>query len=216
MWNNSARNCERKNECRLLEEYLRARAHTQTNSVDQGSYFEADNNSAAQETSRLAWYQKVLCRVHKGPRRDPILSQMNTIHIRTRYLFCIHFNIILPSTPMSPTWSIPFGFYNKISVRSSHSTYSCPFQAVWCDHPNKMWWRIQIMDSVILTLNGPTFCCCCHYYYYYYFNNLLECNNHNLVPCWLVSYSKLSILNRFKQQSFHLRFHESKTNQKNG
>jgi len=41
-------------------------------------------------------------------------NMTNTAHKVKSYFFKIHFNIILPSTPMSPTWSIPLGSPTKI------------------------------------------------------------------------------------------------------
>jgi len=40
--------------------------------------------------------------VHKNPPRDPVMSQINPVHILTQYFSKIHFNIILPFTPRSP------------------------------------------------------------------------------------------------------------------
>jgi len=41
-------------------------------------------------------------RVHTSPLFDPILIRVNPTHILTPYFLEAHFNIILPSIPMSP------------------------------------------------------------------------------------------------------------------
>jgi hypothetical protein len=47
----------------------------------------------------------------------PILSQMNPVQIFPPYIPTIHSNIILPSTPKSFTWSLPFRFPNHRTLR---------------------------------------------------------------------------------------------------
>jgi hypothetical protein len=38
--------------------------------------------------------------------KNPILSQINSVHILTPSFYNIQFNIILPSTPRTPTWPL--------------------------------------------------------------------------------------------------------------
>jgi hypothetical protein len=45
-------------------------------------------------------------RIHKCPPLDSILNQLQPIHTPTSYFLKIHLNIILPSMPGSPKWSL--------------------------------------------------------------------------------------------------------------
>jgi hypothetical protein len=57
--------------------------------------------SASQEILRVLWNPKVHHRIHKSPTPVDILSQMNLIHTLKLYFPKTHFNIIIPSTPLS-------------------------------------------------------------------------------------------------------------------
>lgn len=50
---------------------------------------------------------------------DHSLIHFNPGHILAHYLFNFHFNIILPSKPCSPTWSLSFCVQTKIWARSA-------------------------------------------------------------------------------------------------
>jgi hypothetical protein len=58
------------------------------------------------------WDSKFYCRVHKQQQFDSTLSQIISVHIPTIYYYKIHFNIILPHTPVYSTWSLPMTFSN--------------------------------------------------------------------------------------------------------
>jgi len=57
--------------------------------------------------SAFLWNPKVHYRTHKRPPPVPIRGQPNPVRIPTSHLLEIHPNIIHPSTPRSPQWSLP-------------------------------------------------------------------------------------------------------------
>ena len=72
----------------------------------QSPSWEANWFAASQENPRILWNPKVHYRTHKRPPPVPILDQPNPVHISTSHLLEIHPNIIHPSTPRSPQWSL--------------------------------------------------------------------------------------------------------------
>jgi len=78
----------------------------------QSPSWEANWFAASQVIPRILWNPKVHYRTHKRPPPVSILGQPNPVHIPTSHLQEIHPNIIHPSTPNSPQWSL--------SLRSPH------------------------------------------------------------------------------------------------
>ena len=76
----------------------------------QSPSWEANWFAASQEISRISRNPKVHYRNHKRPPPVSILGQPNPVHIPTSHLLEIHLNIIHPSTPMSPQWSLSLRF----------------------------------------------------------------------------------------------------------
>jgi hypothetical protein len=77
-----------------------------TYSMQHSPSWEANWFSAIQEIPRILRNPKVHYRIHKYPPAVSILSQLNTLHTRTSHFLKIHLNIILPSTLVSPKWSL--------------------------------------------------------------------------------------------------------------
>ena len=57
--------------------------------------------------------------IHKYPPRVPIQRQLDPVHTATSHLLNIHLNIILPSTPGSPKWSLSLRFPHLNPVYNS-------------------------------------------------------------------------------------------------
>ena len=76
----------------------------------QSPSWEANWFADSQEIPRILCNPKVHYRTHKRPPPVRILGQPNPVHIPTSHLLEIHPNIIHPSTPRSPQWSLSLRF----------------------------------------------------------------------------------------------------------
>ena len=90
-----------------------------TYSMVQSPSWAANWFAVSQEILRISRNPKVQYHTHKRPPPVPILGQPNPVHIPTSHLLEIHPNIIHPSTPRSPQWSL--------SLRFPHKTLYPPF-----------------------------------------------------------------------------------------
>ena len=69
--------------------------------------------AASQEIPRISRNPKVHYRTHKRPPPLSILGLPYPVHIPTSHLLEIHPNIIHPSTPRSPQWSLSLRFLHQ-------------------------------------------------------------------------------------------------------
>ena len=85
---------------------------------------EANWFAASQEIPRISRNPKVHYRTHKRPPPVSILGQPNPVHIPTSYLLEIHPNIIHPSMPMSPQWSLSLRFPHQDPIHPPLLTHT--------------------------------------------------------------------------------------------
>jgi len=120
--------------------------------------WEANRFSASQEIPRILLNAKIHYRNHQCPPPVPILSQFDPVHTPTSYFPNIHLNIILPSTPGSPKWSVSFRFPDQNPVNASplpHTRYMPgPSHSSRFYLPNNIGWGVQIIQLLIIQTNN--------------------------------------------------------------
>ena len=110
-------------------------AYLLTNSMQHNLSWEANSTSASPEMPRNLCNPKVRYHIHKCPPPVPILSQLDPVHTPTSHCLKIHLNIILPSTPWSPKWSLSLSFPTKILYTPLLSPIraTCPVHLILLD-----------------------------------------------------------------------------------
>ena len=85
------------------------------------------------------------------PDTCPLLSQLDPVHTPTSHFLKIQLNIILPTTPGYPKWSLSLRFPHQNPVYTSPLPYtrymSRPSHPYRFDHPNSIGWGVQIISS---------------------------------------------------------------------
>ena len=113
-----------------------------TYSMVQNSSWEANWFEASQEIPRILWNPEVHYRTHKRPPTVPILGQPNPVHIPTSHILEIHPNIIHPSTPRSPQWSLSLRFPHQDPIHPPLLTHTLhmpsPSHSSRFYHPHNM------------------------------------------------------------------------------
>ena len=124
-----------------------------THSMQQSPSWEANWLSASQEISSILRNPKVHYRIHKCPLPVPILSQLDPVHTPTSHFLKIHLNIIIPSTPWSPQWSLSLRFPHQNLAHTSSFLHTChmprPSQSSRFYQPHNIGWGVQIIKLLI-------------------------------------------------------------------
>jgi len=122
----------------------------------QGPSWEANWFAASQEIPRTSRNPKVHYRTHKRPPRVFILGQPNPVRIPTSHLLEIRPNIIHPSTPRSPQWSLSLRSPHQEPIHHALLTHTRhmpnPSHSSRFYHPHNIGW---ISLYVPLTVNAP-------------------------------------------------------------
>ena len=123
--------------------------HTLSYFMVQSPSWAANWFAASQEIPRISRNPKVHYRTHKRPPPVSILGQPKSVHIPTFHLLEIHPNIIHPSTPRSPQWSLSHRFPHQDPTHPSLLTHTrhmpSPSHSSRFYHPHNIGWGVQII-----------------------------------------------------------------------
>ena len=99
--------------------------NTSAYSMVQSSSWWVNWFAASQEIPCISQNPKVHYSTHQHLQPVSILGQPNLVHIPTSHLLEIHSNIIHPSTPRSPQWSLSFRFPHQDPIHPPLLTHTC-------------------------------------------------------------------------------------------
>jgi hypothetical protein len=124
--------------------------------MEQSPSWEANRFVSSQEIPRVLLNPKGHYRIHNCSSPVSILSQLNPVHTPTSNFLKIHSNIILPSTPGSPQYSLSHRFPHQnhihASLRPQPHYMPRPAYSSWFYHPHNIEWGVQIMSSSLWNL----------------------------------------------------------------
>ena len=100
------------------------RYHSLTHSMVQSPSWAANWYAASQEIPHISRNPNVHYRTHKRPPPFSILGQSNPVYTPTSHLLKIHPNIIHPSMPRSPQWSLSLRFPHQDPIHSLLFTHT--------------------------------------------------------------------------------------------
>ena len=81
--------------------------------------WEANRFAASQEIPLILWNPKIHYGIHNCPLPVPIQKQLDPVQTSTSHFLKIQLNIILPSTPGFPEWSLSLRFPHQNPVSTS-------------------------------------------------------------------------------------------------
>ena len=132
-----------------------------THSMEQSPSWKTNQYSASQDIPRILRNPKVYNRFHNCPQPVPILSQFDLVHTPTSHFLKIYLNIMLPSMPGSPKWSLSLRFPHQNTVYTSplaHTRYMHhPPHSSQFYHQNIIGWGVQINKLLIMQFSPLPF-----------------------------------------------------------
>jgi len=93
--------------------------------MEQSRSWEANQFEVSQEIPHILPNLKVHYHIHKYPPPVPIVSQLDSVHTPTSQFLKIHLDIIFPSVPESPKWSLSIEFPHQNPVYTSPLPHTC-------------------------------------------------------------------------------------------
>ena len=119
-----------------------------TYSLERSPSSEANQFSASPEIPCILWTMKVHDHIYKCLPPIPILSQTDPVHAPTSHFLKIYLNIIPPSMPGSPKWSLSLRFPHQNSVYASPLPF--PIHATYPTH-------LILLDLITQTIMGEEY-----------------------------------------------------------